>query len=215
MKFNFKKELPLILITATPFLYLIYIWNSLPQKVPMHWNLQGEIDRYGSKSELWLIPLMLPLLTYLLFVLIPYIDPKGKIEKMGQKYHSLKFILTLSMSVLAIFIIYSAKSKSLTNPNYVIALIGVLYLVIGNYFKTVKPNYFIGIRTPWTLENENIWKSTHQLAGKMWFIAGLCIVILSFILTQKINFILFILLTSVITIIPILHSFLEFKKHQK
>ncbi len=215
MKFNFKKELPLILITATPFLYLIYIWNSLPQKVPMHWNLQGEIDRYGSKSELWLIPLMLPLLTYLLFVLIPYIDPKGKIEKMGQKYHSLKFILTLSMSVLAIFIIYSAKSKSLTSPNYVIALIGVLYLVIGNYFKTVKPNYFIGIRTPWTLENEDIWKSTHQLAGKMWFIAGLCIVILSFILTQKINFILFILITSVITIIPILYSFLEFKKHQK
>jgi len=210
-----KNEIPLIAIVSLPFIYLAYIWNELPEKVPMHWNIKGEIDRFGEKSELLLIPILLPLLVYIIFLIVPKIDPKNKISKMGNKYQHIKILLTTFMSILALFIIYSAKNQSFSNPNYIVLLIGILYIILGNYFKTIKANYFIGIRTPWTLENETVWKETHKLGGKMWFVGGIIIVIASLILEKQLNFTLFMIITGIITIIPIAFSYFKFKEIKK
>ncbi len=209
---NFKKELPIIAIVLLPFFYLGYLWNDLPNKVPIHWNMKGEIDRYGDKLELLLIPLCLPLLTYVIFLIIPKIDPKNKLQRMGGKFQKIKFLLTIFMSVLALFIVYLAKNQSFDNSNYIVLLIGLLYLILGNYFKTVKANYFIGIRTPWTLENEMVWKKTHKLAGKMWFVGGMIVVISSLLLDNQVNFKLFIIITGIISLVPIAYSYII---HQK
>ena len=208
---NFKKELPLIAIVLLPFIYLAYLWNDLPNKVPLHWNIKGEIDRYGEKSELIIIPILLPLLIYFIFLVVPKIDPKNKLNKMGSKLQKLKFLLTTFMSILALYIIYTAKNQTFTNPNYMVLLLGLLYLILGNYFKTIQANYFIGIRTPWTLENETVWKETHRIGGKMWFIGGLIIIISSLMLEQQINFIVFLVITTIITIIPVIYSYLKFQ----
>ena len=210
-----KKELPLIVIVLIPFIYLAYIWNQLPEKVPMHWNLEGEIDRYGNKIELILIPILLPLLIYSIFLIIPKIDPKNKLTKMGNKYQSIKIILTTFMSVLALFILYSVKKQSITNPNFIIISLGVLFIILGNFFKTIKPNYFLGIRTPWTLESETVWKETHIMAGKLWFIGGVIIIFSSLILNSETNSIVFLTITGIITIVPIIYSYLQFNKKQK
>ena len=139
-----KIELPLIVIVSLPFIYLAYIWGQLPEKVPIHWNIKGEIDRYGDKIELVMIPILLPLLVYIIFLVVPKIDPKNKLNKMGNKLQAIKFLLTTLMSILALFIIHSVKNQSSTDPNYIVILIGVLYIVLGNYFKTIRANYFIG-----------------------------------------------------------------------
>lgn len=198
-----------------PFIYLAYIWNQLPEKVPMHWNIKGEIDRYGDKIELLIIPFMLPVLTYLIFLVVPKIDPKNKIKQMGKKYDSLKWILTAFMSVLALFIIYSAKNSSFSNPNFVFILVGLLFSTLGNYFKTIKANYFIGIRTPWALENETVWKDTHKLGGVLWFWGGIGIVISGIIFSSKISFVILMSITAIISIIPIVYSYFRFKKITK
>lgn len=212
---NFKKEIPIIAIVLLPFIYLAMIWKDLPDQVPMHWNLQGEIDRYGHKSELLFIPFLLPFLVYILFLIIPMIDPKGQMNKMGNKLQTLKFILTTFMSVLAMYIIYSTKYTSTTNVNFIFLLMGFLFIILGNYFKTIKPNYFIGIRTPWTLENEVVWKKTHRLGGVLWFIGGILIVVFSLILDSKSSFILFMIITGIITIVPIIYSYLRYKSEMK
>lgn len=212
MKSNVQKELPLIVIVLLPFLYLAYVWNTLPDKVPLHWNIKGEIDRYGDKTELILIPLLLPLLIYVLFTIIPKIDPKGRIKYMGNKYNTLKTILTLFMSVLSLVIIYIAQHESLYNPNYIILLIGLLFAVLGNYFKTLRSNYFIGIKTPWTLENETVWKETHKLAGKMWLIGGIVIILASLLFNERANLTLFAIITVTITLIPVVFSYMRFQK---
>lgn len=209
-----KKELLIIAIALLPFVYIAYIWNQLPEKVPMHWNIKGEIDRYGDKIELLIIPFLLPILTYVIFLVVPIIDPKNKLNKMGNKLQSMKVLLTTFMSILALFIIYSVKNQSLTNPNYIVLLIGILYIILGNYFKTIKANYFIGIRTPWTLENETVWKETHKLGGKMWFAGGIIVVLSSLILDKQPNFIIFLVITGIITIIPIVYSYIKFKKEK-
>jgi len=212
---NLKKELPLIAIVLLPFVYLAYIWNQLPEKVPMHWNIKGEIDRYGDKIELIIIPILLPLLVYVIFLVVPKIDPKNKLNKMGNKLQTIKVLLTTFMSILALFIIYSAKNQSFTNPNYIVLLIGILYIILGNYFKTIKANNFIGIRTPWTLENETVWKETHKLGGKMWFVGGIIVVLSSLILDKRPNFTIFLIITGIITIIPIVYSYLLFRNEKK
>ncbi len=212
---SLKKELPLIAIVLLPFIYLAYLWNDLPNKVPMHWNIKGEIDRYGDKSELIIIPILLPLLVYLIFLVVPKIDPKNKLNTMGSKLQTIKFLLTTFMSILALFIIYTAKNQTFTNPNYIVLLIGLLYLILGNYFKTIKANYFIGMRTPWTLENEMVWKETHRLGGKMWFIGGFIIIISSLMFEKQTNFKIFIVITAIITVIPIIYSYLKFQNLKK
>ena len=211
---NLKKDLPLIGIVLLPFVYLAYIWNQLPAQVPMHYNIEGEIDRYGNKSELILIPIMTSLLIYLIFLAVPYIDPKKQIQKMGGKYDTLKFIITTFMSILALFIIYTAKNQTLTDPDYILLGCGVLFLILGNYFKTLKANYFIGIRTPWTLESESVWKATHKLAGKIWFLGGLLIILSCLILDGKTNFIVFMCITAIMVLVPVLYSYLLFRKQE-
>ena len=207
---KFKKEIPFIAVALLPFVYLAYIWNELPKEVPMHWNASGEIDRWGDKSELFMMLFMLTGITYFVFLIIPYIDPKQKLQNMGNKLNNLRLILALFMSALAIYILYSVQQKT-SNPVLIFPLIGLLFAFLGNYFKTIKPNYFIGIRTPWTLENEEVWKKTHLIGGKLWFVGGL-LMALTFVLTNKIQIYTFLAIAAVITIVPIVYSYLEFKK---
>ena len=216
MKSNLKQELPVVLVVLLPFFYLGCIWNSLPERVPIHWNDAGQIDGWGSKSTLILLPLLLPLLTYIIFSVTPLIDPKKKLAAMGNKFYQLKLAIVLLMSVLALFILYSTENQSFFNPNLVLMLIGLLFAIIGNYLPSVKPNYFIGIKTPWTLENETVWKKTHQLAGRLWFPGGLLIVILTFLIDDpKLMHVIFLTITGIIAIIPMVYSFIIFKKESQ
>lgn len=212
MKLTLRKELPIIGIVLIPFVYLAFLWNTLPEKVPTHWNYKGEIDRWGDKFSLIGLLFLLPVLTYLLLLIIPKIDPKKRIGIMGGKYYQIKFILVLLMSLLSLFILYLTKNQSISNPNLIFALIGILIVVMGNYFKVIQPNYFLGIRTPWTLENKEVWKSTHTFASKLWFIGGLLIIIGGIILPDEFFLVVFLSIIALIVIVPMVYSYFKFKE---
>lgn len=212
---TFRKELPIIGIVLLPFIYLAFIWNTLPEKVPTHWNYKGEVDHWGDKFSLIGLLFMLPVLVYVLLLVVPKIDPKKRITLMGGKYYQLKFLLVLCMSLLTLFIIFITKNQSFLSPNLSYILIGVLFMVLGNYFKVIQPNYFIGIRTPWTLENTEVWKITHVFAGKLWFIGGLTIVLGGLIFENNSFTIAFLSLIGVLAIVPIVYSYVKFKEIEK
>lgn len=210
-----KKELPIIGIVLMPFVYLAFIWNTLPTKVPTHWNYKGEVDHWGDKFSLVGLLFMLPVFTYLLMLVIPKIDPKKRISLMGRKFYQLKFFLVLIMSLIAFFILYVAKNSNFSNPNLNFALAGLLLMVLGNYFKVIQPNYFIGIRTPWTLENTEVWKITHVFAGKLWFTGGLIILIGALVFTSGSFSVIFISIIVVLALVPIGYSYIKFKELEK
>lgn len=212
MKLRLKKELPLIGIVLAPFVYLFIIWDSLPEKVPTHWNYKGEIDKWGDKYSLIILLFLLPVLTYVLMLIIPKIDPKKKMEQMRGKYYQLKFVLVLFMSTLAFIILHLTENQSTSSPNLIYIPIGVLFIALGNYFKVIQPNYFIGIKTPWTLENKEVWKLTHTLAGKLWIAGGLIIVIGSLAIANNIFIYVFGLVVAIISLIPIVYSYFKFKE---
>jgi uncharacterized membrane protein len=212
MKLSVKKELPLIGIVLAPFVYLAIIWNTLPEKVPTHWNYKGDVDKWGDKYSLIALLFLLPVLTYVLMLVIPQIDPKKKIEMMGGKYYQLKFVLVLFMSTLAFIILHIAVSQDILSPNLIFIPIGVLFVALGNYFKVIQPNYFIGIKTPWTLESKEVWKLTHTLAGKLWIAGGLIIVITSLTIAKSVFIYVFIGTTAIITLVPVIYSYIKFKE---
>ena len=87
----------------------------------------------------------------------------------------------LFMSGLALFILSSTHSGELSNPFGIVSLVGILFAALGWYFSRLKPNYFIGIRTPWTLESEEVWYQTHKTSGPVWMIGGLIMAIVPLI----------------------------------
>lgn len=215
MNSAFRKELPIIGIVLMPFVYLAFIWNTLPNKVPTHWNYKGEVDHWGDKFSLIGMLFMLPVLVYVLLLVVPKIDPKKRIALMGGKYYQLKFILVLIMSMLALFILYIAKNQSVSNPNLNLAFVGVLVLALGNYFKVVQPNYFIGIRTPWTLENNEVWKLTHVFASKLWFIGGLLIILVTLTFPDQFIIYAFASILGILLLVPMVYSYIKFKEIEK
>jgi len=210
-----KKELPIIGIVLMPFIYLAFIWNTLPNKVPTHWNYKGEVDHWGDKISLLGILFMLPVFTYLLLLIIPKIDPKKRISLMGGKYQQLKFMLVLFISALAFVVLYITKNQSISSITLIYLPIGLLFIGLGNYFKVIQPNYFIGIKTPWTLDNKEVWKLTHVLAGKLWVVGGLIVVVSSLTFPTDVNSYIMLTITAIITITPIAFSYFKFKEIEK
>jgi len=117
----------------------------------------------------------------------------------------------LFVAVLNFLIIQSSVSNQITLNGFFLPILGLFFAYMGNVMYSVKPNYFVGIRTPWALENEDNWRKTHQLAGKLWFAGGILIAILTFFMDLKQGMIALFCIAFIITIIPVVYSYLIFR----
>ena len=209
------KEILLILISLLSYIYLAYIWDQLPERVATHFNIEGKADGWSSRRTLLYLPAILGLGIYFLMLIIPAIDPKKKIQEMGDNFFSIRLLIAVFMAALNVVILNAAKEGGMENANILLVLMGALFAGLGNYMQTVRPNYFVGIRTPWTLESESVWKLTHRLASKVWMAGGILIVFLSLLLQDsKLVFIIFFVLVSVMVIVPVVYSYLLLKKER-
>jgi len=182
---NIGRELILLVIALAPLAYLGFIWNELPEIVPVHFDANG----------------------------IPDFDPKQKIHLMGNKYWLLKFVMVAFISAICFVIIQSTVAGS-TNMKLLYGLICLLFIFLGNYMQTVPPNYFVGMRTPWTLENEEVWKKTHRLTGKLMMGTGIVLFVLALIIPSNIYIFIFLVGVIAMTLIPVVFSYTEFKSVQ-
>ncbi len=206
-------EIILWLVMLMPFVYLALVWGDLPETIPTHFNIKGEPDGWGNKLTLIWTTCFLNALGYILMWLIPRIDPKKKIEQMGEKYDKLRWVVIGLMSALSCVIIFSAQAKGGHTTNQLITIVlGLAFVLLGNYFQTIRHNYFIGIRTPWTLENETVWKQTHRMAGKWWMLGGLVAILAALLLPNNLVLPVFLVVTGVISLVPIVYSYLEYKR---
>lgn len=207
------------LVILIPGIYLAFIWNKLPNEVPMHFDINGHPDRYGNKKELLITILVLPAISifvYYLLANIYRIDPKKYAAENKDRLKRIGFAIVLFFSALTCLIIHSATSGGSTfDVSLILAAVGLLFAIIGNYLPNLKPNYFAGMRLPWTLENPDNWKKTHALAGKLWFAGGLLIAITCLFLPAKTAFVVFFTMVMVLVIIPTVYSYRLFKQQQR
>ncbi|MDX2002511.1 MAG: SdpI family protein [Chitinophagales bacterium] len=199
------------LMLAALVLSLIF-WNKMPDRIPIHYNLQGEIDNYGPKGMLFLLFPGIGLLVYAIIQLLPMIDPKRNIRDYMDNFRSFGTILMAFLFCLYLVQLLGILGYSHNLNQYIPMLIIFMMMALGNFFGKLRPNYFIGIRTPWTLENERVWIKTHRFAGYVWVLASIVMLIAFPFL--KGNFLqgLFIAYIGVLVAAPVLYSFIIYRK---
>ena len=188
------------------------IWNKLPEQLPMHWNIKGEIDNYGSK---WIFPIM-NILIYLLMRFAPLIDPwKRNYNKFENSYYTIRLLMLLFFSIVFTAIILTGTGVHVRIEKIIVPSMLVLFMLIGNYMAKLRFNWFIGIRTPWTMSNEEIWRKTHYFGGKLWFWSCLIALPFSFFLSEISLFIFFFSVIAEIVIVPFIYSYRLYTNHKK
>lgn len=173
-----RRDWPIWLLLLGSFLAGVWAYPHLPERVPIHWDLQGRPNGWGS--PFWAafgVPL-LNLAVYVLMLISPLIDPKrANYARFTGFYRGLRWLIVAFMTA-----VYGAALAAGLGYSVDIALIvplavGLLWVYIGNSLGRVRFNYFVGIRTPWTLADETVWQRTHRLGGRLFVVTGLLTVV--------------------------------------
>jgi len=211
-----------ILFGLTPLIYLISIWKQLPESVPMHYDMNNEVDRFGSKLELSGAIFFLLALTVglsLLMLNLDKLDPKKRFTNSSGLMTKLSWACVIFLTCISGYIVYDTENYVIHHDSlpqkYIIALVALLFVVLGNFMNSVKPNYFFGIRTPWSLEDEDNWRKTHHLGSKLWFFGGLVMFVLIMILPNKLSDYIMIFSLFPLVIVPFWYSYHLFREKQK
>ncbi len=189
-----------------------FFYSDLPDPLPTHWNAQGEIDGYTPKPwGAWLFPLI-TLGMYLLFKIIPWISPQGfRMESFIKVVDILKQTLVLFMFVIGVTVVFAAQGKPFDPGAVILPGVGVLFIIIGNYMGKLRKNFFIGIRTPWTLASDEVWAKTHRVGGWCFVLAGLVLLVAGLAGSPSIGLIVGISV-GLGAIVPIVYSFVVYKR---
>lgn len=189
----------------------IYFYPQLPDKMASHWNAQGEVDGYMSKFwAMFLFPLVAAGIL-LMFWIIRKIDPlRNNIEKF-KKYFNILMIMLVAFFVFVYALTLAWNLGYEVNFQiFLFPAIGVLFFYIGVLMKHAKRNWFVGIRTPWTLSSDKVWDETHRVGGDLFKISGIITITGLFFPAQAIYLILIPILAS--TIFVVVYSYLLYRK---
>lgn len=196
-----------------PALATLAVYPWLPEQVPLQWGFDGVVNRYGARIELFGI-CVLAFGIQLLMRFSPKLDPKGEnYARFGNAYKIVRLALALFFAAMQGIVLYSCLVPGGGNISvFVTTGVGILFCIMGNFMPKFKHNYFIGIRTPWTLENETVWYATHRLAGPIWVLGGIVIAVSAFLLTERTLFIVVIGCACGCGLIPYAYSYYLFRK---
>lgn len=201
-------------LVAIAFLEGIWAYNKLPEKVASHWNAAGQVDGYTSRfGGAFFLPFLI-LGLYLLFLVIPLIDPKKRnITKFINIYYA--FITTFLLFMLYLYSM--TISYNLGNHfNFTLMIVpafSLLFILIGIILPKIHPNWFIGIRTPWTISSDEVWQKTHILGGKLYIASG--IISLAGLIFPRYAFWFFLAPIILASLYLVLFSYLEYRKIEK
>lgn len=206
-----KKNKLILLLIALSFIGTLIIYNYLPNEIAFHWNTKGQPNNYGSK---WLIFItgIIPIFMYFLFNYLPKIDPKkDNYSKHSKSYNILKLIILLFLILIHWLSIIYNFNIPINITLFTKLLVGILFVIIGNYMPQFRQNFFVGIKTPWTLSNETVWKKAHRYGGYVFIICGFLFILTAFLNNSVVN--ILIIITIIILISStFIYSYLVYKK---
>ncbi len=173
MKFNWRFELPQLLLIGAMFAAAFWAWPQLPDRLPIHWNIHGDVDGWGNKfMGLLFVPLIV-LGIYVLMAVLPWFDPgKANYQSFQRVYGIIRIAIVAYMSAVYAAMSYAAFGHKLNMTSVILPLVGILFIVLGNFLSKIRPNWFVGVRTPWTLSSQLSWDKTHRLAGWLFIVMG-------------------------------------------
>lgn len=170
---------PGLLVLAAMVAFIVS-YSRMPEQVPMHWDIHGSVDGFGPRYVLLLLGPGLMLGEMALFALLPRLSPKRyAMDAFQPTYLHLMLVLVAMSGYFFAVVLWAALTGSVDINRATLGGISVLTVLVGNVMGKVRRNFFIGVRTPWTLASERVWYATHRLAGKLMVVTGLVCLILS------------------------------------
>ena len=198
------------LLTLLPLFIGLLLYNRLPDQIPTHFSLDGQVDQYSSKNFTVFFMGLFLFALYLLCIFVTMHDPK--IKNVSSKIISLTLWICPLIGLYISFIIYGkALNLEIDITRISMLLIGFIFVVIGNYLPKTRQNYTIGIKCAWTLNDKENWEKTHRFSGYLFVCAGIVVLLSVFLPGSYTMYILFGILL-VIGILPFLYSYLFYKR---
>lgn len=207
-----KPDWPLWVILAGLIIAGFLLYPMLPEQVPVHWNIRGEVDRYGSRFEGAFTAPLLALGIYALMLVAPLIDPRREnYARFVGAYRLLRWVFVLFMAGIYVVWMAAALGYRVDIGFAVKTALGLLFIAIGNVLGQVRFNYFVGVRTPWTLSDEGVWRQTHRLAAKVWVLGGLICLVLAPVRSPAGAYVFF-ACVAVVVLAPMIYSYAIFRR---
>ena len=196
-------------VIAALIAYIVYLYPSLPDPLPTHWDAAGNPNDYMSRLSGVIALASVPCFAVLLFKLIPVISPHGfRTEGFARVINALMVGVVVFGSVITVFALNASLGSGVDISKAVLVSVGLLLMFMGNYMGKVRKNFFIGIRTPWTLASDEVWAKTHRLGGWCMVAAGLAMAAGAFA-DVVIDWIVFVVVG--IVLIPVVYSYFAYR----
>lgn len=210
---NKKKLIITSIVILLPILIGLILWNKLPDQVPTHWNAQGEVDGWSSKVfAVFGLPIVL-FAVHWMCIIATSADPKK--QNIEGKVFQIVFWICPIISLLVGMLSYGAAlGVEFKVDKITLALVGIVFIVVGNYLPKCKQSYTVGIKLPWTLNDEENWNRTHRMAGKLWVASGI-ILLLSMLLPASAMVVVVLVVIGVSVLVPTAYSYLLFREKEK
>lgn len=201
-----------VVIMALTFGAVLCVYPSMPDTIPTHWNVHGQVDGMGPKWSVFIF-VLLPLLVMFGEKLEPKKEGYSRFENV---FNIFKLMVTVFTSLMVMVTVTEVYKPGLVSMNTVMYLsMGAMFALLGNYMPKVKHNYTFGIKTPWTIASETVWNKTHRMAGPLWMVGGIVVMAMVFVKDQNLAFTVSGVVLGIITVIPMVYSYIEQKRENK
>lgn len=176
MKPHWKTELPLWVVILGMFVAAAWVWPSAPDSIPVHWGIDGQPNRYGDRFEGLLLMPVLSVFLYLIMLFLPRLDPdRLNYERFAGPYYTIRAAAIGLLALLYTMVLLAVRGVPVDMSRFVGLAVGAMLFVMGNVLGKVRPNWFVGVRTPWTLSSKRAWTRTNRLEGWVFVIGGIAL----------------------------------------
>ena len=213
IKKNKKQLLLSSFIILLPIIVGLLLWNILPERIAVHWGMEGEVDGWsGKKFAIFVMPVIMLILHWLCIFIIA-LDPKNK-KQSNKVFNMVLWIIPIT-SLISNGIVYATAFGNYGSIDIVLhVLLGFIFVILGNYMPKCKQNHTIGIKVVWALRNEENWNKTHRFSGRLWVLGGVLLLVTMFVPME--NFIYaFLTIILLLAFLPIIYSYVYYKKQLK
>lgn len=160
--------------------FSVAVYGRLPARVPTHWNFRGEVDGWSEPLHAAVILPLIALGVWLLLRFLPRIDPRREnYAKFGDTYDLIVNVIVAFLALTHVVMLGAALGWPISIGRVIPAGVGALFIILGNFLPRARPNWFFGIRTPWTMTNDRVWERTHRLGGYLFVGAGLLFLVMA------------------------------------
>jgi uncharacterized membrane protein len=206
-----RKWYPWSLVAAAT-AFSLAVYNRLPERVPTHWGLHGEVNGWSNRAfAAFLMPILMAVIAAVL-PRLPKIDPRGaNFAKFRPTYDLVVNAIIAMVGVMHVSMLGAALGWPISMERVTPVMVGGLFILLGNVMPRARPNWWFGIRTPWTLSNDRVWERTHRLGGYMFVGAGLLLILVS-VLPPAIALPIIIVAVVTAAVVPLVYSYFAWKQ---